>query len=157
RLLDQRESCYDRALLLTLPGASADAEDLAREMQERVPDVEVRTVDVDDPSNYAALLEQITRLAGELGRSLARERWRIDVLLSAGSPEAQAVWALLVQARVLPARLLQLVPSECVIPPDAPTVREVRFDIGRGRQGRSAQTEVLGGATAPPAAPPDLV
>src|SRR5262249_39104225 len=111
-----------RALLLTLPSGLAQAEALSREVKEVVPDVEVRVIALEDPSNYSALFERLTRLAREVQRQFPREGWSVDVLLSAGSPEAQTVWVLLVQAGVLPARLLQVTPRE-------PAIREVRFDI----------------------------
>jgi transcriptional regulator of acetoin/glycerol metabolism len=78
RLLEQRE--YDRALVLTLPGGSGPAEDLSREMRAHVPEVDVRAVD--DPSDHAALLEQ---LAGEMP-----EGWTMDVVLLQPVPPIQA-------------------------------------------------------------------
>jgi DNA-binding NtrC family response regulator len=134
RLLERSERSYERALLLALPSDLGHAESLSREVKELVPEVELRVIALEDPSNYPALFERITRLAREVQRSL--ERWSVDVLLSAGSPEAQTVWVLLVQAGVLPARLLQVTTRE-------PAIREVRFDIAAVSEKPPPETDVV--------------
>jgi two-component system response regulator AtoC len=56
-------------------------------------------------------------------------RFEIDVLLSAGTPQAQTLWVILVQAGLLPARMLQVIPPAFVPVPHPKAVREVRLDI----------------------------
>jgi hypothetical protein len=157
RLLDHRENKarYARVLLLTIPRARGPAEELSREVRERVSDVEVRVVALDDPSDYRALLEQLSRLAQEIERSYASEQWEIDVLLSAGSAEAQTVWALLVQAGELRARLLQVIPGAFGFDATALAIREVRFDRKHLPEVRAPRAKVPAETTAPPTSPQD--
>src|SRR5690606_4132927 len=93
RLLDETRDTYGRALVLTVRSGLARSHALADELRERVADVEVRVVDVEDPSDHAALFAQLAPLASELDREA--ERWKIDVLLSSGTPQAQTLWVIL--------------------------------------------------------------
>ncbi|HSK05160.1 MAG TPA: sigma-54 dependent transcriptional regulator [Kofleriaceae bacterium] len=127
RLLDETRDTYGRALVLTVRSGLARSHALAGELRERVADVEVRVVDVEDPSDYAALFARLAPLAGELDREA--ERWKIDVLLSSGTPQAQTLWVILVQAAMLRARMLQVIPAAFVPRPHPRAVREVSLDI----------------------------
>jgi DNA-binding NtrC family response regulator len=127
RLLDETRDTYGRALVLTVRSGLARSHALAGELRERALDVEVRVVDVEDPSDHAALFAQLAPLAGELDREA--ERWKIDVLLSSGTPQAQTLWVILVQAGMLRARMLQVIPAAFVPRPHPRAVREVSLDI----------------------------
>jgi DNA-binding NtrC family response regulator len=128
RLLDEtpRRDSYHRAVLLTVPSGLARAQTLAEDMKPQVGDIEVRVVEVDDPSDYAALFEALGTLVADLERGDARP---LDVLLSAGTPQAQTLWVILVQARMLRARMLQVIPAAFVPRPHPRAIREVSLDI----------------------------
>ncbi|MGC4122854.1 MAG: sigma 54-interacting transcriptional regulator [Myxococcales bacterium] len=61
------------------------------------------------------------------------------MLLSAGTPQAQTLWVILVQAGILRARMLQVIPE--VFAPPSP-VREVRLDIEGFPEIRALRDEV---------------
>jgi DNA-binding NtrC family response regulator len=143
RLLEhtERNHRYHRALVLTVPRGEPRARALATEMQAHIPDVEVRTLELEDPSDYAALFAALTPLVAELSAervaersakgsgSAPREGWELDLLLSAGTPQAQTLWVILVQAAMLGARMLQVIPAAFVPRPHPKAIREVRLDI----------------------------
>ena len=66
----------------------------------------------------------------------------VDVLLSAGTPQAQTLWVILVQAGLLSARMLQVIPPRFVPVPHPRAVREVRLDIDGFPQIRALRAEV---------------
>jgi DNA-binding NtrC family response regulator len=128
RLLDEtpRRDGYHHVLVLTVPAGVARAHGLADDLKPRVGSVEVRTVGVDDPSDYAALFAALVPLAAELEREAQDP---LDVLLSAGTPQAQTLWVILVQSRMLRARMLQVIPAAFVPRPHPRAIREVSLDI----------------------------
>lgn len=144
RLLEQPESQgrYERAVLLTIPKGRSRTEELAREVRAAVGSVEVRELPVDDPSDYGALFKHLEPLAAELERSFPAERWSIDLLLSAGTPQAQTLWVILVQAGLLHARMLQVIPAAFVPHPHPRALREVRLDIEGFPEIRALRDEV---------------
>ncbi|AKU93677.1 Response regulator of zinc sigma-54-dependent two-component system [Labilithrix luteola] len=131
RLLEDPTSThrYDRALVLTVPKGLRPAEALAHDMKRHVGEVDVRAVSLDDPSDYAALFRQLAPLASEIEGTCPPSKWNVDVLLSAGTPQAQTIWVILAQAAILRARLLQVIPAAFVPSPHPRAVREVSFDI----------------------------
>jgi DNA-binding NtrC family response regulator len=52
-----------------------------------------------------------------------------EVLLSAGTPQMQTLWVILVEAGLLRARMLQVIPAAFVPDPHPSPIREVRLDI----------------------------
>lgn len=120
---------YDRALVLTVPKGLRRAEALAHDMKRHVAEVDVRAVSLDDPSDYAALFVELAPLASEVEATCPSSKWNVDVLLSAGTPQAQTIWVILAQAAMLRARLLQVIPAAFVPSPHPRAVREVSFDI----------------------------
>ena len=127
RLLDETSRTYHRAMLLSVPNGLARTRALADEVRNHVRDVEVRTVAVDDPSDYAALFAQLGPLARELDHHA--DRYELDVLLSSGTPQAQTLWVILVQAAMLRARMLQVIPAAFVPKPHPRAVRVVSLDL----------------------------
>lgn len=125
RLLDQPESVYDAVWILTIPAGAAPAGALAAQIGEHA---EVRVVPVDDPSDYAALFRELGPIAKEARRAFAPPAFALDVLLSAGTPQAQTLFVILVQSGLLAARMLQVIPAVFVGAGGSP-VREVRLDI----------------------------
>src|SRR6185503_11516533 len=128
RLLDEtpRRDGYHDALVLTVTGGLARAHALAEDMKAQVGDVQVRVVPVDDPSDYGALFAALGPLLPELDRGAGT---RLDVLLSSGTPQAQTLWVIFVQARMLRARMLQVIPAAFVPRPHPRAIREVSLDI----------------------------
>ncbi len=131
RLLDEteRRARYQRAVILTVPRGRARAQALAIDMAAQVGTVDVREVALDDPSDYRALFKQLVPFAAEVDRAAPGPGWKIDVLLSAGTPQAQTLWVILVQAAILRARMLQVIPAAFVPHPHPRAVREVSFDL----------------------------
>jgi DNA-binding NtrC family response regulator len=142
RLLEQDESRYDAALLLSVTDGRAGAESLAADLGRHVPAVEVRALAVDDPSDYRQLFRALGKVTPQLDKRWPRPAWQIDVLLSAGTPQAQTLWVILVQAGVLHARMLQIIPAVFVPVPHPKAVREVRLDIEGFPEIRALREEV---------------
>jgi DNA-binding NtrC family response regulator len=142
RLLDQDESRYDALWILTIPAGAAPAERLAAAARARVPAVDLRTLELDDPSDYEKLFHALRALAAAARRAFPSEGWSIDVLLSAGTPQAQTLWVVLVQAGLLAARMLQIIPAVFVGKTHPRAVREVRLDIEGFPEMRALRDEV---------------
>ena len=139
RLLDQPESSgrYDTVLVLTTPATLAPARALADAIRTRGPSAALRLVDLTDPSDYAGLFAAL----GPQLAALPRDE-PLDVLLSAGTPQAQTLWVILVKAGLLSARMLQVIPPAFVPDPHPKAVREVRLDIEGFPEIRSLKEEV---------------
>ena len=144
RLLDHTEprARYHRALVLTIPTGRARAQALARDMSAQVDAVEVREIAVDDPSDYRALFTELAPLVAEVGRAAPPDAWEVDVLLSAGTPQAQTLWVILVQAAMLRARMLQVIPAAFVPRPHPHAVRTVALDVEGFPEIRGLRAEV---------------
>ncbi|HVH98431.1 MAG TPA: sigma-54 dependent transcriptional regulator [Enhygromyxa sp.] len=123
RLLEHRE--YERARILCTPAGREPAEGLVAELRRGIADVELLELAVDDPSDY----EQLFVALGPALRELDRDRSSIDVLLSAGTPQMQTLWVILVAAGLLRASMLQVIPAAFVPDPHPSPIREVRLDI----------------------------
>ncbi len=142
RLLDQPESRYDAAWVLTVPAGEGPTRSLVAAMREVVGKVEARVVSVEDPSDYAALFRALGPLVGELKRTFPAPTWTIDVLLSSGTPQSQTLWVILVQAGLLPARMLQVIPA-IFVSAERPPIRQVRLDMEGFPEIRALRREVL--------------
>jgi DNA-binding NtrC family response regulator len=144
RLIDEteRREAYHRVVLLTVPAGLARTDALAAELREVVAEVEVRIVELEDPSDHAALFAQLTPLARELDRLGATGRVKLDVLLSSGTPQAQTIWVILIQAGLLRARMLQVIPAAFVPRPHPRAIREVSLDIAGFPEIRVLRDEV---------------
>ena len=133
RLLDHADLTYDRVLVLTtdagLPGARALQQAIGKAAR-------LRLVDVTDPSDHAQLFAALGPIVEELRGQ------RVDVCLSAGTPQAQTLWVILMQAGLLRGRMLQVVPPAFVPDPHPHPVREVRLDIDGFPEIRALRDEV---------------
>lgn len=128
RLIEHTDLPYDAALVLTPRQHKAGARALAAEMRSAIDPVEVRALEVPDPSDHHRLFEAL----GELLKDFPdpdEEGLTVDVLLSAGTPQAQTLWVIMVQAGLLDARMLQVVPARFVPDLHPAPVREVKLDI----------------------------
>jgi DNA-binding NtrC family response regulator len=144
RLLDETPArdAYARAIVLSVPAGLARARSLADDLAASVPQVDVRAVAVDDPSDYAALFAALRPLIAELEPASAGGDPAVDVLLSSGTPQAQTLWVILVQAGMLRARMLQVIPAAFVPRPHPRAIREVTLDIEGFPEIRGLRDEV---------------
>ncbi|MET0409809.1 MAG: sigma-54 dependent transcriptional regulator [Polyangiaceae bacterium] len=140
RLLEQRESqrAYDAAWVLSTPEFARASESLASDMRAFVPDVELQVVPIDDPSDH----EQLFHSMSEVVRRLP-PRANVTVVLSAGTPQAQTLWVVLVKSGVLEARMLQVIPPAFVPRPHPKALREVTLDIAGFPEMRALREEVF--------------
>jgi two-component system, NtrC family, response regulator AtoC len=129
RLIEHGDTSYDIAWVLSIPAGEIPARSLCQTLHAHVPHVEVTIADTDDPSDYARLFRLLGPLVTRAKMELLAAEYEIDVLLSAGTPQAQTLWVILVQAGLLPARMLQVIPPAFVPVPHPKAVREVRLDI----------------------------
>ena len=142
RLVDEATDRYQSALLLTVPEGRSGTEQLAQELRKAAIETMVRVVDVDDPSDYGQLFRALEPILPMVSQAWTAPRWQLDVLLSAGTPQAQTLWVILVQAGLLPARMLQVIPPAFVPVPHPKAVREVRLDIDGFPEIRALRAEV---------------
>ncbi|MDI1447509.1 sigma-54 dependent transcriptional regulator [Polyangium sp. 6x1] len=142
RLLDQNESRYDAAWVLTIPQGEAPARSLCRSIEARVRKVELCVIEADDPTDYGKLFRLLGPIVERAKAELFGKGLGIDVLLSAGTPQTQTLWVILVQAGLLPARMLQVIPPAFVPVPHPKAVREVRLDIEGFPEIRAMRDEI---------------
>lgn len=129
RLMEHGEVAYDVVWMLSIPAGEGPARMLCQALRPYVPRVELAVVDADDPSDYARLFRLLGPVVARAKANLLTAGVEIDVLLSAGTPQAQTLWVILVQAGLLPARMLQVIPPAFVPVPHPKAVREVNLDI----------------------------
>jgi two-component system response regulator AtoC len=142
RLVDDGESRYDAALILSVSEGRAGAESLAADLRAQIAAVEVRTLPVADPSDYGQLFRALGKVTPALAQEFPQPGWQLDVVLSSGTPQAQTLWVILVQAGLLQARMLQVIPAQFVPVPHPRAVREVRLDIEGFPEIRALRAEV---------------
>ena len=142
RLLEQDESRYDAVWILSIPAGEEPSRALVDKARQRAAQVELRVLEVDDPSNYAKLFRALGPFVAEATRTFLRDAWALDVLLSAGTPQSQTLWVILVQAGLLPARMLQVIPAAFVPTTHPRAVREVALDIEGFPEIRALRSEV---------------
>ncbi|MCB9558114.1 MAG: sigma-54-dependent Fis family transcriptional regulator [Deltaproteobacteria bacterium] len=110
RLLQQRsfKRHYDAIWLLSSSSGEAAAHQLREELLRRVALVEVRVVDVDDPSDPEQVLVGLGELLEHFEQRFAETEWQRDVLISAGGPAIFGAWLMFTQAGLLKTRLLRV-------------------------------------------------
>ena len=143
RLLRWAEPAYDAAVVLIPHGQRGAGRVLTSEMRRFVAAVELRPVKLSDPSDHAQLFDAIRDLLPDLPDEARQPDAQIDVLLSAGTPQAQTIWVIAVQAGLLDARMLQVIPPQFVPVPHPHPVREVRLDIDGFPEIRALREEVV--------------
>jgi len=129
RLVEHSDTPYDVAWVLSIPAGEQPARQLCQSLRTRIGHVELAVTDADDPSDYARLFRLLGPIVARAKADLLALGYEIDVLLSAGTPQAQTLWVILVQAGLLPARMLQVIPPAFVPIPHPKAIREVRLDI----------------------------
>lgn len=133
------DGTYARAVVLCPRRSRAATKALARDLRAHLDEVEVVPIDLEDPSDHKALFDALSPRLPDWRQTLPD----LDVLLSAGTPQAQTLWVVLVQAGLLPARMLQVIPPQFVPVPHPHPVREVRFDIEGFPEIRALRDEVV--------------
>jgi DNA-binding NtrC family response regulator len=111
-------------------------------MESLVGRVEVIVLDISDPSDHAQLFRALGDVVERIDREHPGGNWERDVLLSAGTPQAQTLWVILVQAGLLRGRMLQVIPSAFVPDPHPRPIREVHLDIEGFPEVRALRDEV---------------
>lgn|GEM_PF-2867205 len=144
RLLTRWPACpaYDAVWVLTNPSGEARARTLCKQLESRVGEAICCVLPTDDPSDHGQLFQALAPVLQRIDRRHPAERWRRDVLLSAGTPQMQTMWVILVQAGSLRARMLQVIPDAFVPDPHPSPVREVRLDIEGFPEIRALRDEV---------------
>lgn len=131
---------YALVFVLTTPAGRRRARRLVDSLGGRGELVETT---VDDPSDHAALFDAALRLRDALPPGAA-----VDLLLSAGTPQAQTVWVVMAQAGLFArsgsarVRMLQVIPPQFVPDPHPHPVREVTLDIAGFPEIRALADEV---------------
>jgi DNA-binding NtrC family response regulator len=140
RLLDQPESrdAYDVAWVLTTPATALATEGLVTAMRKRIERVELRSLELYDPSDHEKLFHALTPLVREIPVDA-----EVTTLLSAGTPQAQTLWLILVKSGLLRARMLQVIPPAFVPDPHPHAIREVTLDIEGFPEIRALREEVV--------------
>jgi two-component system, NtrC family, response regulator AtoC len=135
RLLSEGPT-YGEAWVLSTEAGRTEAEELLERMRPRVPRLRLWITAVEDPSDYQQLFQAMQELLPHVPAG------SVDVLLSAGTPQAQATWLILVQAELLRARMLRVIPPDFVPHPHPQAVQEVRLDFAGFPEIRALREEV---------------
>lgn len=140
RLVTQPESegLYGDAFVLATKAGASPASQLVEDLRAHVPKVELNQVEVSDPSDYSEVFHALEPVVEQLAR-----KDELDIVLSAGTPQMQTLWLILVKAGLLSGRLLQVVPAAFVPSVHARAIREVRLDIDGFPEIRAIRDEVV--------------
>lgn len=140
RLLSLPESRerYDRARVLTTEAGFEVARGLVEEMRRVIPDVALSALAIPDPSDHEQVFHALEPVTASL-----RGDSDIDVLLSAGTPQMQTLWVILVQAGILSAGMLQVIPAAFVPDPHPRAIRPVHLDIAGFPEIRAMRAELV--------------
>ncbi len=129
RLLEHGDG-WDRAMVLTTDEGRHAAASLLRDLRDHgAPEVELRVLEIDDPTDHAQLFHALGPIVEELSELARHGDAAIDVCLSAGTPQMQTLWVILVEADLLRARMLQVIPAAFVPVPHPHPIRVVKLDI----------------------------
>jgi len=137
RLLAETEVEYRHVRLLTSAIGEPPARRLMAEIAARGPTVDLRILPITDPSDHGQIFAALH------GISEGLPALPLDVCLSAGTPQMQTVWVIMVEAGLLPARMLQVIPPAFVPSVHPHFIREVRLDIDGFPEIRALQEEVV--------------
>lgn len=140
RLVNEPESSslYDSAIVLTTEASTEAAQGLIADLQEHIPSVSESRVTLRDPSDYSELFRALQPLVASLNN--VRD---IDIIVSAGTPQMQTLWFVLVKSGLLQARMLQVVPAAFVPSVHAKAIREVGLDIEGFPEIRALRDELV--------------
>lgn len=140
RLLDQKEShgAYDAAWVLTTPSHERASRELIQEMRRAIEVVELNVLAVDDPSDHEKLFRALMPVV-----QAVPVQAEVTCVLSAGTPQAQTLWVVLVKSGLLQARMVQVIPPAFVPHPHPKAIREVNLDIVGFPEIKALREEVI--------------
>lgn len=135
---------YKAIWILTTPSGELNARALVEELRslEGMGSVQCSVLPVNDPSDHSQLFQALGPALEHIESALPAQRWSRDVILSAGTPQMQTLWVILVQAGLFAARMLQVIPEAFVPDPHPSPVREVRLDTEGFPEIRALRDEV---------------
>jgi transcriptional regulator with GAF, ATPase, and Fis domain len=104
----------DTVVLFSNPETAELAEQTRDALVERHPnlEVDVRHLELDDPTNYFKILKALRTEFEELSKKLGRVEYLIGA--ASGTPQMHACWVLLAASGEIPARILQVRPPQYV-------------------------------------------
>ena len=137
RLLEETEVEYRHVRLLTSPVGEQPARRLMAEIMARGPAVDLRVLPIVDPSDHGQIFAALHGVTDGL------PALPLDVCLSAGTPQMQTLWVIMVEAGLLPARMLQVIPPVFVPSVHPRFIREVRLEIEGFPEIRALHEEVV--------------
>ncbi|MCX4241524.1 sigma-54 interaction domain-containing protein [Paraliomyxa miuraensis] len=137
RLLDHSEVEYQHVRLLTSPQGEPAAQRRLAEILARGTSADLRVLPIVDPSDHAQVFAALHGVTEGLPPV------PLDVCLSAGTPQMQTLWVIMVEAGLLPARMLQVIPPAFVPSVHPHPIREVRLEIEGFPQIRALKEEVV--------------
>lgn len=137
RLLEHTEVEYRHVRLLTSPQGRAPARELLAEIAARGHEADLRILPIVDPTDHGQIFSALHGVTDGL------PALPLDVCLSAGTPQMQTLWVILVAAGLLPARMLQVIPSAFVPSVHPHPVRVVELDIDGFPEIRALREEVV--------------
>ncbi len=137
RLLSNTEVDYRHVRLLTSPLGESPARELLAQLHAKGLTADLRILPISDPSDHGQIFRALHGVTDGLPAV------PLDVCLSAGTPQMQTLWVIMVEAGLLPARMLQVVPPAFVPSVHPHPIREVRLNIDGFPQIRALQEEVV--------------
>ncbi|MCH9688742.1 MAG: sigma-54 dependent transcriptional regulator [Deltaproteobacteria bacterium] len=136
RLLEHSDVEYQHVRLITSPRGEAPARELLAEIQARGIGGDLRLLPIRDPTDHGQIFSALD------GVTTGLPTGPLDVCLSAGTPQMQTLWVILVEAGLLRARMLQVVPAAFVPSVHPHPIREVKLAIDGFPEIRALQEEV---------------
>lgn len=136
RLLDHSEVAYRHVRLLTSAAGESGAQGLLAELRARGLSADLRILPITDPTDHEQIFNALSGVTQGLPSA------PLDVCLSAGTPQMQTLWVILVAAGLLPARMLQVIPPAFVPSVHPHPVRTVELDIDGFPEIRALREEV---------------
>lgn len=137
RLVEHADEAYSHARILTSAVGEPTAQGLAADLRERGINSEVRTLPIEDPTDYGGVFAALHGVTDGLPGG------PLDVCLSAGTPQMRTLWVILVAAGLLRARMLQVIPAAFVPSVHPHPLRTVQLDIEGFPEIRALREEVV--------------
>ncbi len=128
---------YEDIYLLCSEKGQAAAELLQAEIDAMGLRTHIISLPLKDPSNHQELFNALKPLVQRLSGT------KVDVLLSAGTPQMQTLWVVLIKAGLLRGRMLQVIPASFVPDIHPEPVREVTLDFAGFPEITALTEEVL--------------
>ncbi len=115
---------FDRAILFSNPDTATRAEETQGALEKQYPDldVQVRHLELDDPTNYFKILKALRSELDDLLNKMGPADYVIGA--ASGTPQMHACWVLLAASGEIPARILQVRPPQFVTD-DLPAIHEI--------------------------------